>query len=58
MDPNPTYVEPSLSVAYGSTDLDTLPTVSTEPVLEKPAKRKRLLSDKQREALQIERERR
>ena len=55
---DPDYVELIVSVHVLGDGVDSLQTITTDADLGKPVKRKRLLSDKQREALQIGRERR
>ena len=55
---DPEYVEPLTSVPVLVDGVDSVQPVTTDTDVGKPVKRKRLLSDKQREALQIGRERR
>ena len=52
------YVEPGVSVPVLGDGVDSLQTITTDGELGKPVKRNILMSDKQREALQIGREQR
>ena len=55
---DPEYAEPLTSAPVLVDGVDSVQPVTTDTDVGKPVKRKRLLSDKQREALQIGRERR
>ena len=54
---DPDYVEPLTSVPVLVDDVGSVQPVATDADVERPVKRNRLLSDKQREALQVGRER-